>query len=290
MPGEGPEIPEARRLVWSVGDGRHTGARIIKSATRSAKPDRGTPFAVEFSDRSPVPRYPPPVLASLLLAAVLASSDPSADLDRARSLAASGDLKAAGDLLRSVAAAFPTWGLAQIELAKVLLDSGGDDPTLDKTLAAARSLEPLNPRAWVLSGRGFAKRGDAARAVEAYQRAVDLRPDLPDGRAGLGTALFEAGRYAEAVPHLKLAAGARAEDRTLCANLAEACEKSGDLAGAEAALRALIDAAPKNAIFRRRLVDFLERTGQADRARVESKKLDALNPGRKLRPLPASSH
>lgn len=230
------------------------------------------------------------MLAPLLLVAAVLASDPSADFARARTLAASGDLKGAGDLLKAVTATFPTWGLAQIELAKVLLEAGGDDPALDKALSAARALEPLNPRAWALSGKGFARQGEPAKAIEAFQRAVELRPDLSEGHAGLGLALLEAGRPAEAAPHLKLAADARPEERGLRASLAEACERSGDLPGAEAALRSLVDAAPKSAIFRRRLVDFLDRTGQAAKAAAEVKRLDALGgkPPRKLRPLPAT--
>ncbi|HEY3452805.1 MAG TPA: tetratricopeptide repeat protein [Myxococcales bacterium] len=227
-----------------------------------------------------------------LLAALLAASDPSADLDRARSLAASGDLQAAADVLKNLTATFPTWGLAQVELSKVLLDAGGDDPALEKTLSAARSLEPLNPRAWLLTGRLFEKRADPARALEAFQRALDLRPDLAEGHLGVGLALHQSGRSSEAVDHLKLAAVARRDDRTVRTALAEAMEKSGDLKGAESVLRELVSEAPKNPIYRRQLVDFLDRSGQADKAASEAKKADAASgkTTRKLRPLPASGH
>lgn len=222
-----------------------------------------------------------------LLTAILAASDPSADLDRARSLAASGDLKAAAEVLKSVTATFPTWGLAQVELSKVLLDAGAEDPVLEKALSAARSLEPLNPRAWLLSGRFFEARKDIAKALEAYQRALDLRPDLPDGHLGAGLALHQSGRSSEAVDHLKLAAVARKDDRTLRLTLSQAMERSGDLKGAEAVLRELVAEAPKNPIYRRQLVDFLDRTGQAGKAASESKKADEASgkAARKLRPL-----
>ncbi len=233
--------------------------------------------------------YPAPVYAYLLLA-LLASSDPSADLDRARSLAASGDLKGAADVLKSLTATFPTWGLAQVELSKVLLDAGGEDPALEKALSAARSLEPLNPRAWLLSGRYFEVRDDPAQALAAFQRALELKPELAEGHLGAGLSLLRSGRPAEAAGHLELAAKARADDRSVRLALAGALEQSGDLKGAEKALRALVAQAPKNPIYRRQLVDFLDRTGQAEKAAAEARKADAASgrTTRKLRPLRAS--
>ncbi|MGC4113340.1 MAG: tetratricopeptide repeat protein [Myxococcales bacterium] len=230
------------------------------------------------------------MFAYLLLTALLAASDPSADLDRARTLAGSGDLKAAAEVLKSVTTTFPTWGIAQVELAKVLLDAGGEDPLLEKSVLAARALEPLNPRAWLLAGRFFELRKDPAMALEAFQRALDLRPDLADAHLGLGLALHQVGRSSEAVDHLKLAAAARRDDRQVRLTLAEAMEKSADLKGAESVLRELIADAPKNPIYRRQLIDFLDRTGQVEKAAAESKKADAATGknARKLRPLPAS--
>jgi len=222
-----------------------------------------------------------------LLLAVLAA-DPAADLDRGRALASAGDLAGAAEQYRKVTAVFPTWGLAQIELAEVLIALGGDDPGLDRTLTAARTLEPLNPRAWTLSGRWADRRGDLGGGLDCWSRVVQLRPDVIEARERLGALLVAAGRAGEAGPHLARVVEARPEDRTTRAILAEVLEGVGDLAGAEVQLRALVAAAPKNPSYRRRLTDFLERTGQAQKAAAEARRADELRPGRKLRALPPS--
>jgi tetratricopeptide (TPR) repeat protein len=224
-----------------------------------------------------------------LLLALLLSADPSADYEKGRALAAAGDLKGAAECLKRVTAAFPQWGLAQVELADTLVRAGADDPMTEKALAAARALEPLNPRAWMLTGLAQEKKGSAAGAIEAYARAAELRPGFLEAHERLSALLFDSGRVAEAAPHLKAVVEARADDRIARANWAEALEKSGDLEGAELQLRILIEDAPKSLPYRRRLIDFLERTGQTAKAAEETRKRDALHPVRTLRPLPPSS-
>ena len=219
-----------------------------------------------------------------VLLATLLCVDPSVELERGRALAASGDLRRASEQLRRVAAAYPTWGLAQLELAEVLLKAGGGDAALEKTLAAARSLDPLNPRAWMLSGRLHQGRGEAAKAVDEYSRAAQLRPDLVEPHERLGALFSDAGRFAEAAAQLKLVVAARADDRTARANLAEVCERAGDLPAAEHYLKALVEVAPKNVAYRRRLIEFYERTGQADKA-AHAQRAEAARPARHLRPL-----
>lgn len=225
----------------------------------------------------------PAALTALLLAAGAADA-----LDQGRALASAGDWAGAAERFRRAVDAFPTWGLAQIELAEALTRTGADEAALDKALGAARSLEPLNPRVWVLTGRRHEQRGEAARALEAWGRAVDLRPDLVDARDRLGVLLCEAGRPGDGATHLKVVVEARPDDRTARANLADALERAGDLGGAERHLRALADGAPKNLAYRRRLVDFLERSGKAEAAAAETRKMDDGRSPRKLRPLPAS--
>jgi len=225
---------------------------------------------------------------ALLLALALAS-DPAADYEKGRALAAAGDLKGAAECLKRVGVAFPQWGLGQIELADVLVRLGADDPALEKALAAARALEPLNPRAWILTGRGYEKRGNSALAIEAYARAAELRPDLLEPHERLSALLFETGRGPEAVAHFKAVLEAHPEDRIARVSYADALEQAGDLKGAEEQLRTLVKDAPKSLPYRRRLIEFLERSGQAAKAAEETRKRDALRPGRTLRPLPPSS-
>ncbi len=232
-------------------------------------------------------RRMPTVAAAFLLS--LLALDPGADLARGRALVEAGDLGAAADQYRQLTAAFPTWGLAHIELAEVLVAAGAQDPGLARVLAAARSLEPLNPRAWALSGRFSDRQGDAASGLQYWGRVAELRPEQTEARERLGALLVVAGRHAEAVPHLKVVIAASPDDRTSRALLAEALEAVGDVAEAEVELRALVASSPRNVSYRRRLVDFLDRTLQPEKAAAEARKADALRPGRKLRELPRSA-
>ncbi|MBI5544890.1 MAG: tetratricopeptide repeat protein [Deltaproteobacteria bacterium] len=227
------------------------------------------------------------MLLSAMLALLL-QSDPMADLGRSRELVAAGDMVGAAQQLKKLTNAFPTWGLAQVELAEVLLRTGGDDPTLEKVLVDARALEPLNPRVWLFSGRFFELKGEPSRAIEAYERATQLRPDLVDAHERLGALQASAGHLGPAVAHLRVVVEARPEDRTARANLAEAHERQGELEEAERHWRSLADSAPQNVAYRRRLVDFYDRLGESEKAAAEVKKLDAKRPSRRLRPLQPS--
>ena len=220
-----------------------------------------------------------------ILLAISLSFEPAPELQRGLTLAGSGDLKGAAEQLERVAAAFPGWGLAQVELAEVMLKEGADEPALEKVLAASRALEPLNPRAWLLSGRFHERRGDKPQAIDAFARAAQLRPDLLEPHERLGALLLDAGRCPEAADHLRQVVEARRDDRTARANLADAYERSGELASAEKELRALVQEAPRNAAYRRRLVDFLERNGQGRKAAAEARRIEPSSPVRQLRPL-----
>jgi tetratricopeptide (TPR) repeat protein len=51
-------------------------------------------------------------------------------------------------------------------------------------------------------GNDYRAAGSIDRAIEQYQRALELRPRFQDVRIALGRALIDAGRYADAVPVL----------------------------------------------------------------------------------------
>lgn len=228
-------------------------------------------------------------MQGLLLALLLAQlRDPAAGFDRGRAAAAAGDLKTAAIELERAAATFPTWGLAWLELAEVLVKGGGDPRLLEKALAAARALEHQNPRAFRLTGELHERRGERAFAIAAYERAHLLRPEILETRERLGLLLCQEGRYAEALAHLSAVVERSPENRGARANLAEAGERTGDLTMAEAQLRALSDAAPASLLFRRRLADFYARNGDEKRAEEELRKAEQKRTPKKMRPLPAS--
>ena len=205
----------------------------------------------------------------VLLALVLTQVDSAlAQFDAGRAAARTEDWPQAVECFERAAQLFPAWGLAQLELAEARLRAGADAAKTDEAFAAARQLEPNNPRAFAASGRWFESRGKVPEAVEAYRKALELRSDSLEWHERLGLLLGGAGRAAEAVPHLSAVLEGRPDDRGVRANLAEALEQAEDLRGAEAQLKRLVKDCPQNGVFRRRLALFYERTGQAEKAKA----------------------
>jgi len=237
------------------------------------------------------------VFTTLLL---LQTFDPMAELARARADAAAGDGEAAFVRLEELSRVYPGWGLAQIELAHVLLASGAASPPslgaspetvrrsllLEQALAIARRQEPENPRTWSLSGRWHEERREVAEAVAAYRKALALRPEMLDCHERLGMLMVSESRHFEALPHLWALLAARPEERGVRANLADAYEQLGDKDAAEAHLRVIVEQAPENTLFRQRLARFLERQGRSEEAEA------VLGQGKrkKMRPLKPSRH
>lgn len=227
------------------------------------------------------------LVATVLMQAPVA--DPSAELARGRAAAQAGDLDAAELHLRRATETFPTWGLAQLELAAVLLAKGPSTAGLVHALATARTLEPHNPRVWHLTGQWHEQKNEPDAAIAAYRRAVDLRPDLLEARERLGVLLVHAGRYEEAIPELSAVTAKRPEEWGLRATLAEALERGGRLADAERELKAVAEGGPSPAIFFRRLGQFYERTGQHKQAAEAFRRADGGRPApKRMRSLPAS--
>lgn len=228
------------------------------------------------------------MLRLLTLIALLQAADPAADFDRGRAFAAAGDAKAAAAAFERATRTFPTWGLAWLELADTLLKDGSNPPLLERALVNAQRLETTNPRAFRLSAEWHEQRGETLPALEAYQRALGLRPDQAELRGRIGLLLVQEGRFSEALAHLEAFLADHPDDRGLRLNLAEAYEKTGALKKAERELALVCEAAPASVLYRRRLAEFLERNGQKERAAEQFRRLDEKRPTKKMRPLPAS--
>jgi glycosyltransferase involved in cell wall biosynthesis/Flp pilus assembly protein TadD len=90
--------------------------------------------------------------------------------------------------------------------------------------------------------------GELTGDLVHYREAALARADLPAARAALGRALARAGRYTEALPHLRRALTANPCDNEAARALAEALAATGDLPGREALVaerRLLARAAPR---------------------------------------------
>src|SRR5262245_5478212 len=139
-----------------------------------------------------------------------------------------------------------------------------------------------NPEAWIAwsnLGQIVSARGESQRAIELYQRAVELNDRYDMGHYNLGSALADQGRLEEALPHLERAIelspgfadahnnlgnalGRRGEYQAAIAhyraalaidermakvhyNLGVALHEQGDLAGAIAAFRRAVELRPR---------------------------------------------
>jgi tetratricopeptide (TPR) repeat protein len=117
-----------------------------------------------------------------------------------------GDSAAAESALREVVTMAPGHVGACNDLAWMLADSGRD---LDFALDLAERAARLSPDPAVLDTLGWVQyqRGDAAAAVETFQRALATQPDSPSMRYRLGLALRKLDRADEAREAFRTAVG-----------------------------------------------------------------------------------
>jgi len=197
--------------------------------------------------------------------------------------------EARGHLEAAVAVA-PTWVLARLELADVLLHLGASAREVGQHLEAARLVDPESPRLHLLLGLNHEAAGHPAQAAAAFETALELRPSLTDVRLRLGRLLLGEKKAKEAANHLALYVAVHPEALAGRALLAQALEASGDLLGAEQALRGAAERFPDNAYNWQRLAAFHERHGQTRKAKRALAEADKHSPRRRrdLRPLPKS--
>lgn len=91
----------------------------------------------------------------------------------------------------------------------------------------------------------FSRASDAgAPAVAAFERAIALAPNEAEFHYRLGIARLESEQYAEALVHLRRAAELAPDRAAIRLPLAKALHRTGDSAGAVAALSAVVRASP----------------------------------------------
>lgn len=118
--------------------------------------------------------------------------------------------------------------------------------------------------------RGLAADGDPARqgrALEAYQRAVELDPGHADAHINLGTLHYDLGQMAEARTHYERAIEADPRNALAHYNLGNVLDEEGDLEGAIAVFRRALALAPGYANAHYNLAIVYEKRGQQSQAR-----------------------
>ncbi len=135
-----------------------------------------------------------------------------------------------------------------LELARTLTEAQVKAGRTDAWIAELRRRNAQVERAvnhYMLGLAYFSRASEAGSpAVAAFERALALKPDEPEFHYRLGLARLELEQYAAAVGPLRRAAELAPERAGIRLPLAKALHRTGDSAGAVAALGALVRMAP----------------------------------------------
>jgi Tfp pilus assembly protein PilF len=113
-------------------------------------------------------------------------------------------------------------------------------------------------------------------AAANFREAIQRRPDLADAQSGLGDALSNLGRVADALPHYETALRLAPTNASVRMNFGIALAQAGKVDRAEAQFRAVLSANPSNANAHQNLAVALAQQGKVEEARThqaEAKRL-----------------
>lgn len=178
------------------------------------------------------------------------------------------DLNKAEEGLRAALALDPALDLARGELGTLLLQTGRPDEALavfadgieksatpnqwrmrrievfyqtgrmGELQAALRDIaaqDPESPEDHYYMGMAHLNLGDAAKGIEQFKAAIELRPDFVDAHYQLALALYEQRKFSESEQHLRSVLKVRPHDPRLHNFLAALLDARGDGEGAEEA-------------------------------------------------------
>ena len=133
---------------------------------------------------------------------------------------------------------------------------------LASLVALSCASSPPHPRAVEQVRHGYAHlaAGDRERAEVAFEHALEMAPDLPEARVGLGVALRAGGRAVQALEQFDAAVAADPDLAEGHAGRGEALLALGDAAAAEAALADSLQVDPDQVAARLVRARFLARS------------------------------
>lgn len=224
----------------------------------------------------------------LLVAGTLAAATdapPTGGLTTALEREAAGDSAGALQALEDVVRVWPAEALPRLEVARLLLKSGGDLDRAETYLDVAAAVAPDNPRVHYLRGLLWEERGQPLRAAHSYELAVVYRTSYEDARfrlAGLWASLRD---WLKAELHYRYLARLRPEWVQVRLQLVRTLEEQGRGEDAEQELLRLQGEQPDNPLVLRRLVELYERTGRPQLAQKLRARLESPAAQKKMRPL-----
>jgi len=103
----------------------------------------------------------------------------------------------------------------------------GDDAVRSEVIAS-----PNNPDAWLRLGQTYNVRHAFTKAIQAFRRALELKPGYPEAMSALAVALTNTGNAKEAIPLARQATSLAPNDPRMHAALAFALAEQGEAAEA----------------------------------------------------------
>lgn len=151
-----------------------------------------------------------------------------------------------------------------------------DDRTLFASMVAS---EPRSAKARYLFASEAYRRGDVGAARRSLEEAIRLRPDYAEAWTMMGEAAWHAGERARALEAYARVADLRPEDDGAVMLLARRRREAGDREGARAALDAAIRRRPSSAALLGTRASLLEWLGEADAARADWRRVVTFTTG-----------
>lgn len=221
------EVSNEPRLQLNLALALHSGKKYAEANAAFA----------QFLKTNPPPG-PVHLVAGLSLLKAGRACDAAATLEKAKRWQASEQVLTELADAYSACKRYPQSGSAYVEAAsKATANAGRLKRAAARAYWLARDYPTARPLFTALSstfsndaeflyefGDTLARTEGAAAGLPLLERSVELAPELTPARGALGRALVEAGRHAEAIPHLTAAAPA---DATLLLPLSRAYKATG---------------------------------------------------------------
>ncbi len=183
-------------------------------------------------------------------------------------------------LVLGLLAAFPRQLLAQEQIVRAEKAIEGKDYAGALTLLRQQvDKDPRDYRAWFDIAYAYTMMGERQQAILAYQKTLEVRPQLTQASMNLGILLLEERRGAEAARHLEAVVAARPKDARAQLLLADAVALSGDKAKALEEYNKAIDLDPKSYEAHYALARLLAERNQLAEAEQQLARALELRPG-----------
>jgi len=164
-----------------------------------------------------------------------------------------------------------------LHFLSIIANSTGRHELALERAQAALGLDRQRPELHVALGRAYKALGRLPEAVDAYERALHLRPDFLDARVSLGIAQRQLGRLDDAIDNYRTVLAREPRHAEALGNLGNAlaervADRHGshvtgdDLREAIEVQRRALDLAPRNAKFMHNLALSLKHTGRYEEA------------------------